>query len=269
MNKSTCFAAAAALLFVTHVASATVLVAGDDFQQYAPTTLLTTAGGTGWAGNWQTALTGNNKPQVADVNGKRSLQLSATSSGAAYRVMNTTLSGDVFVDFMFQYNGLNGATPERNDFLALWLDNSVGPNIGMKGNCDTATCTNDAFVRIGGTSGSTSRDLFGSAMESGVNYHLFGHLYKTGVSGNYTNFDAWINPTALEMSTLSGPDASFFGNSQIASFNKIGFRTENLNTGVNVRIDDLKISVVPEPGTFALFGLALMGMAGMRRVKRG
>jgi hypothetical protein len=65
-----------------------------------------------------------------------------------------------------------------------------------------------------------------------------GHLYKSAGSTDYNKFDAWINPTALEMNTLSGADASFSANSGIASFNTIGFRTANLDNGVSVRIDE-------------------------------
>lgn len=265
MKALNCFATSA-LLLVSSVASATVVIASDTFQQDAVGSIAGQSGGTGWADKWKSDLTAT-APQVVSpltpLDGDRALQLSTNSDRAAYRVMNTSVSGDVFVDFLFQYSG---NSLENNDFLGLWFGDANGPNIGLKANCGDGTCTNDAFARTVGTG---SAPLTGSNMQIGVTYRLFGHLYKSPASANYNKFDAWIDPTALETSMLTGADMHYSGTSTLSSFNTIGFRTVNLDRSVSVRVDDLKISVVPEPGSIALLGLALMGMAGMRRMKRG
>ncbi|PIL46728.1 PEP-CTERM sorting domain-containing protein [Massilia eurypsychrophila] len=256
----------AALLLIANAASATTLVASDNFQQANLGAVTNQSSGTGWAGNWQSAATGAATPTVvkqgAPADGNQALQFSANNDNAAFRVLNQSISGDVFIDFMFQYSG--NALGD-NDFLGLWIGNWNGPNIGLKGNCGggTAGCINDAFARTNGGGG----PYLPVNMQQNVTYHLYGHLYKTANSMFYNKFDAWINPTALEMSTLVDADVMATGASTISSFNTIGFRSANIDT-ITVRIDDLKVSVVPEPASIALFGLALAGMAGVRRAKR-
>lgn len=254
----------AALLAAANTASATTVVASDNFQSANLGALAGQNSGTGWASAWQSGLTGVGKPTVVaegPVAGNQAMQISGNDTNGAVRVLNTSLSGDVFVEFNFEYTGTLG----DNDFLGLWFGSYTGPNIGLKANCggEVVGCTNDGFVRTTGTGG----PYLPVNMLQNVSYHLFGHLYKTGNSTTYNKFDGWINPTALEMSTLTGADVSATGNSGLTSFTSIGFRTANLND-VSVRVDDLKISTVPEPGSIALFGLALAGMASLRRTKR-
>lgn len=263
MKTLTTFVSTALLLAAT-TASATTIVASDNFQSANLGALAGQNSGTGWTSAWQSGLPGTGKPMVVTegpVAGNKAMQITGNDTNAAIRVLNTSLKGDVFIEFKFEYTGTLG----DNDFLGLWFGNYTGPNIGLKANCggDTAGCVKDGFVRTTGTSGS----YLPGNMQQNTSYTLFGHLYKTAGSVNYNKFDAWIDPTAMEMSSLSGADVSATGNSGVSSFTTVGFRTANLND-VAVRVDDLKISVVPEPGSIALFGLALAGMVSLRRAKR-
>ena len=73
-----------------------------------------------------------------------------------------------------------------------------------------------------------------------------GHLFKSSETSSYDRFNAWLNPTADEMTSLTGFDNSFSGASNIYSFDTIGFRTANISNGVAVRVDSLNVANVPE-----------------------
>ena len=249
--KSLTLAVAASFILSTGFASATVVTANDSFATAG--TIANKTGGQGWDGAWKSGLTGTNTPVVAD--GK--LEFRKDNDNAASRKLTSVQSSDVIVDFTFQYTGVLG----KNVFLGLWFGSSTGPNMGLKSNCDTnGSCTDDMFARLGG---STGPYVGGSDLEAGQSYRMFGHLYKSAEGNSYDRFAVWLNPTAFEMSSLSNPDQLSTGASGLHSFDTIGFRTANLK-GQVLTVDDLSINAVPEPGSMALLGLAMLGMAAVR-----
>lgn len=248
---------AAALFAVSTLSQAAIVVATDDFQSYTTGNLNAQNGGSGWAGAWTATSSAESVVDpVIDLQGNRALQFGSTETNAAVRRLSVSQTGDVLVDFQIQISG----ALERNDFVSLWFGSSTGPNIGLKGNEDSPSGTNDIFARTNGTGGAFAPN---SNLAANVTYHIFGHLYKSVDGGSYNRFALWLDPTAAEMANLTGADALYSGTSNIASFDTIGFRAANLNNGVTVRVDSLRIQNIPEPTSIALLGLAMFGAAGV------
>ena len=249
--KFLAIALTASLTITSGFASATVVKSMDSFATAG--TIANQTGGQGWNGAWKSNLTGANAPVVA--NGK--LEFRKDNDNAAYRKLDSVQTSDVLIDFTFQYSGALG----KNVFLGLWFGSSAGPNMGLKSNCDTnGSCTDDMFARLGG---STGPYVGGSDLIEGQSYHMFGHLYKSAEGNSYDRFAVWLNPTAAEMSSLSNPDLLSKGASGLYSFDTIGFRTANIK-GQVLTVDNLNINAIPEPGSLALLGLAMLGMAAVR-----
>ena len=251
--KKLSYAVASLIFAFSANANAGIVVAHDNFD----------GASAGFNGNWGTDITAaKSKPALTTVDGNKSLTFGSNNDRAAWWNLAETQTGGIIVDFSFSYTGTLG----NNDFMGLWLGNADGPSFGLKSNCGNGSCTNDLYVRTVGTDGPW---LLGSDLVAGQSYHLLGYLTKTSGSDYYNSFAAWMNPTAYEMTSLTGADKIATGASKIKSVSEIGIRTVNIDNKVKVSIDNLRVSEVPEPASLSLFGLALAGLGLASRRKRG
>ena len=280
--RSVTFILAASALVTFAPSALAKIIASDNFNYYfpggPPKELHGQNGGTGWANAWtaNTGITQVVDPGV-DLSDNRALQFTDNSNNAAYRQLGSAFTGNVlFVDFLIQ---LDAGVLNNNDFLALWLEDFTGtpsisdnhtaqPNIGIKANGgDSGNTTNDVFVRTNGTNGNM---LPNSNITTGVTHHIVGRLSRSA-PGNYTKYEAWLNPVVGNFGT---PGAIFNGNAGISQITQVGFRTANLDSGDIVLIDNLRLSTtwnealrIPEPASHALLGVGLIGLGFLRRRK--
>lgn len=194
------------------------------------------------------------------------------NNNAGVTTLATAATGDLYVRFDLSFSG----TVSSNDFAALWFDNTLlgnhtsGANFGLK--ADLGANGSDYFARTSGSGGVfDTTPSFQVANGSSVN--LFAHLYKTGSSTNYNRLDLWIGSTLSSLDLLStAADVSTSGSTGMSSVSYLGFRNANLSAFTNtdqVTISNFSVtSAVPEPSTWALMAVSLMGMAAVMRRRK-
>lgn len=251
---------AVSLLTVTAVAGFGPAARGGfviDTFNYPNGSLNGKSGGGGFSTAWTAAGSGQT------VNGGQ-LRITGNNDNMAYRTLASAQSGTVYFSFNFRFTG--AASDATNDFFALWFDNvTTGghtgvPNVGLKGD--------GFFARL-----SLGGETYGPNLVAGQDYFLVGKLEKTVSGGTYNKVTLWVDPTDESSSSISKTGSSSSG---IASFDKIGIRTANLNpTGDSVDFDNFQmgysfdsVEELPAPPALVLAALGIPALGLARRLTR-
>lgn len=142
---------------------------------------------------------------------------------------------------------------------------------------DSASATNGLnFMNIkvtGGSSGTGGTFLDGEVDFTGITGNAFKNLFNTAAPnscGGYTGFyDLWANCSAEPYLLKISFGGDFNTDARQLVTNPIGFDTDGklLIKADNIKHDGSATFDIPEPGTLALAGLALVGLASARRRK--
>jgi hypothetical protein len=277
-------------LLSTGLATASV-IGMDNFESYSTGGLNGANGGYGWNGGW------NAVDSVLDVmqpsteldydvpggspnqGGDRSLRLTGSNDTAAYRQLSESFGDDAGEDefYVSMLLRFDAGTPINNLFAVLWADDTASgahtdaPNMGLKMNEGDGSGPDDLMARLNLQSEMLFEQNIGNPPTS--TYMLTARFFKdtnpdnTATYNKFTGMEFWVNPTQDDENT---PDASgtYQGSGLIESFDYIGFRTVNLNSGAEVLVDNVVfgttfVDVIPEPvvaSLIALFGIAQLAI---------
>ncbi|MDP8262240.1 MAG: PEP-CTERM sorting domain-containing protein [Candidatus Ancaeobacter aquaticus] len=211
----------------------------EDFDSYGSGTIIDGSGGTNWGTNW----TGSGSPTFVGDSGSGKL----TASGAGdnvYRAFTTALTS-------IDANGItieikqSGASFGGGGYGSFFLGDSVGtkgimigfvstnPMLNIRGITDSADPSSGTDISI------FSNDSFYNIIITEVDFD--NNRYKARVDdGPVSNYIDFVN--------------------NVSNFQTLG--VYQYNTSNPTYFDDISISGVPEPSTYALFGIGLLGFFG-------
>lgn len=269
-------------LLVFPVLSQGALIVADSFDYGTATTTVNLNGqnggtnGTGlWAGTY-TALTGINVVDgalsysggsITIDGGSRTGQVTGqVNSDGAVRRDFSSQTGTVYFSFLYR---LNAGDSFNDDFAQFFLNNAQSTSANNVSNVAIGNLNTSAnFFGARAAEGSNvTTDPSAQAISSGVTYFLVGKVSKVSTT-NYNTVELFVNPTSnTEPFTASATATRDTG---LASLQRFGIRTVNLDTDDRLQFDELKIGttfesvVVPEP-TSAALGLLGAALLCLRR----
>lgn len=244
-----------------------------------------TAGG-GWLGGWVAAVDSGS----LDVNHAVSTADPFTGGGGTYLSASSTIlgtfGGQSRNGFYRQYNGVGlgdlltfrwnfridsttGCTNAFTDNIK-FMDTS-NQQVFNPGSSTTATW----FLELRGAAGNlTVRARNGGATVDTANVFAIGTDYAFQVTSNPSTKTYSFNITDMGTSSVvaSGANLSWWNSGESSHGGTLNFITgiegNSVGDHVHYALDGVAISAVPEPSTYALLGLGLGALLGLRRRSR-
>jgi hypothetical protein len=248
------------------IASAAV-IASDDGSAFP-------AGGSGWGGNWTV-----NSASAASNGSVINLTQTGITDGFIVRNVGYNLNSLTAGQYLqVKYDVIVGsdlsAFTNTNDQIGATLRLDAGPTLGAS--------NNSTFIirAYGDNTGGAAQALAWGAYNGGKNnggfnaalFQNMGMLIAANTTYTFTidvhadtlDYDISIfNGTTTVSSADLGWRSTLDGtNSDLVFIGKQNITTEALSYG----IDNISVSVIPEPSSFALFGIAGLAMLRRRRV---
>ena len=205
----------------------------DDFEDYDTGDLIVqSGGGSNWNGAWQNGMGGNASWDCVDETGQQYGQFASGDDSVIYRKFSQALNDITTFTFVLRLETAPSTDAAAGEFT-IWSDGD-GKAIRL------------GFYDDGGTL--EIRDFVSNNQIRTVSV-------STAYTITITNVD--FNGDTYGANAGTGVVACQFAN-DVNNFIDLGFAI-NTNGGVT-QIDDINITGVPEPSTYALFGIGIFGL---------
>ena len=219
---------------------------------------------TAWsAGNANiTVVSGNlTYPSLTDQGGNE-LQIANGAAGTIYNTFANQTSGQIYYSFLFDPTVVNSA----NNYFTAMNPGTSTPN----GSSDAI----DAYYYSSGkielrANAASATAGTGTALTIGTTYLIVEEIDLTAKTASL-----WIDPSSSTFGTLTPPTATAtISGITATAIDNVGFKAQS-GTG-SFLIDNVYIGTTwadvtptPEPATFALTGLSMLGLVLARRIRR-
>ena len=266
MNRWLAFLSIGAILFLTVNSASAALIAYDNFESYtAGGDLNGGSGGTGWGSNTWSGGAGD----VTVVSGVmpgygQSMKITDVGDTAKIisRALETSQTGTVYMGMLFRVGQL-----DSDDFVQFYANNGGDANSGASTGAKNATGL-PLFARVGGNVNNVNSSTNAVA---NTTFQLVLKIENETGGASTTNYDR--ANLFIDQATEGTSDASSGANSSVSALSAFNVRTFSFESGDVVYVDELRIATtyaeaIPEPGSFALAVLGLLGLRGRRRRPR-